>query len=295
MGCGGSTGKPPFANTPQRSVADAACEANVGKVVHVVGFVQPAQKLIRTPFAEEACVACSVNVLDGGADGKGAGLSGRTGGGVEGAALGNAIQGAALGALNKAPKVFKSHASVPFVLEENGATVVIDAAVLSTDGSPLAQHCHWKLRAEPKHAVFDLMWAAPDDEEAIIGHVGGSPGHRDDSEPMRDALGFWQRLSFLQKNALRQLNHADGAGGGGHMMMAKESVIVAGERVAVVGKLVKRDDGAFAIQADATQPGAITNMAWFAPSLNAKLGQYVPTAGHLASDLTAVPMIDSLA
>ena len=61
MGCGQSSGLPIFTQTKPSPIAVTAVDGKVGSVVHVVGFVKSADKLIRAPFSGEPCVACCVS------------------------------------------------------------------------------------------------------------------------------------------------------------------------------------------------------------------------------------------
>ena len=47
MGCGQSSGLPIFTQTKPSPIAVTAVDGKVGSVVHVVGFVKSADKLIR--------------------------------------------------------------------------------------------------------------------------------------------------------------------------------------------------------------------------------------------------------
>ena len=280
MGCGQSSGLPIFTQTKPSPIAVTAVDGKVGSVVHVVGFVKSADKLIRAPFSGEPCVACYVSgFLPKKINAAAASPA---------AAFGNA---AGMDTFD-GPKSFTARACVPFTLIDgsDGASITVACELAFPDTPAVSKAIPWKLRPQTKHEIFDVMWAPASEEPAMIGHVGGHQGQSDQSQPFADSNDFWDLLTG-HKDRRNEMFQKGNPKAGGHTLALKEGVIIAGERVAVVGTLAKREDGTFAIEAYTGQgQGAITNQAHLAPSLKVKSGQYEPTASGGGDEPEIVPI-----
>ena len=258
MGCGDSKGLPIYASVPC-SVSEAATDSKLGSLVHVIGFIRPSETLIRAPFSEDACVACADTTFQP----------------------------------KETPpvepfshKMFSARACVPFQIVDGSAAILVDASVCvndDVDAKPV-----WDVKPMKQHEVFDLMNTAADvTPPTLAGHVGGGVGHFSQSAPMVDALAFWAVLNG-GKDAPNHMKQMGSPSATQKARSAKEGTLKPGDRVAVVGTLSKRDDGAFVLTASAEQHGAITNSPHLNPKLKVKQGQYAPDA---PSDAPDVPLV----